>query len=410
MRIYSVGNQNTFRAVAINSKTVVKAQAIGQESINKINKTLANGVSQKAETLSAKFDAITAEMAIRRKIEGEKPWYKSTKYKKIDKMEAQQKAALVKEGQYLLTDAEKEVEESNKIKDTTIQELNENDTIEAINLKRIQKNDALNNLQAKLADNSKGFGRIAGYNKEKEILEKYFISEIKKEQAGEKANVPNSVLFFGPTGNGKTTFARAFAAETGCKLEKMRSNKDFLALLNKKLNEAENLFQTQGIRSILFIDELDKITGKNSAIVPELENTLSNCSEKYHATIFAATNYPLDIKLPLTGECSIFPYIVSMDPPNLQNKIDILEYYLKERSSNNIDYRKIAKLLESKEIQTGQKYNIAQIKDICINIPDSEFSEQSLIKTIEESSPTIDKAAFDKYMNEMDILMTNEVI
>ena len=98
-----------------------------------------------------------------------------------------------------------------------------------------------------------------------------------------------------------------------------------------------------------------------------------------------------------------------MDPPNLQNKIDILKYYLKERQSDNLDYNKIANLLEANEKITGQRYNITQIKEICLNIPDKEFSEQSIINSINSTKPTINKEAIDKYLNEMNTLMTNEV-
>lgn len=72
-------------------------------------------------------------------------------------------------------------------------------------------------------------------------------------------------------------------------------------------------------------------------------------------------------------------------------------------------YNKLANLLEEKEKTTGQRYNISQIKEICLSIPDNEFSEQSIIDYINNTKPTIDKKAMDKYLNEMNTLMTNEV-
>lgn len=412
MKIHSIGNQNSFKAVSINSKIGVniglKKQKLAEESISKINETMKEGASKSAIYLASQLDSITTEMNIRRKIEEEKPWYKSRKYKQIDKMEAEQKQAIIKEQNAILAKIRDENHKTEQIKNEYSQNSNIDDNNEAKLRHRLRIGDALEILRAKLSGNSKGFQRIAGYSKEKNILDKYFISEIRKEQAGEKADVPNSVLFFGPTGNGKTTFARAFAAETGCMLEKGRSS-NFVKMLEHKMQQSRNLFQKKGVRTILFIDELDREAKNNPAVISKLKEILPICSKEYHCTVFATTNDPFDIELPLTGKDNLFPYIVSMDPPNLQNKVDILKYYLKERQSNNLDYNKIANLLEDNEKTTGQRYNITQIKEICLNIPDNEFSEQSIINSINGTKPTINKEAIDKYLNEMNTLMTNEV-
>ena len=412
MKIHSVSNQNSFKAVSINSKTGVniglKTRKLAEESISKINETMREGAAKSAKYLSSRLDSITAEMDIRRKIEREKPWYKFKKYDQVDKMEAKQKLAVVKEQDEILSRIKDENKKTEQIKNEYCQNISIDDNNEAELRHVLRIGDALETLRAKLSGNSKGFQRIAGYDKEKNILDKYFISEIRKEQAGEKADVPNSVLFFGPTGNGKTTFARAFAAETGCMLEKGRSN-NFVEMLEHKMQQSQILFQKKGVRTILFIDELDREAKNNPAVISKLKEILPICSKEYHCTVFATTNDPLDIELPLTGKDNLFPYIVSMDPPNSQNKIDILKYYLKERPSDNLDYNKIANLLEAKEKMTGQRYNITQIKEICLNIPDNKFSEQSIIDSINCTKPTIDKEAIDKYLNEMNTLMTNEV-
>ena len=332
-------------------------------------------------------------------------------------MEAEQKLAVIKEQNTILARIENQSKKTEQIKNEYSQNTNIDDNHEAKLRHRLRIGDALEILRAKLSGNSKGFQKIAGYDKEKNILDKYFISEIQKEQAGEKANVPNSVLFFGPTGNGKTTFARAFAAETGCNLVPFnmhttsldKSNKIFINKIQKIAERSESDFQKTGNRTIIFIDEISKACDNKSPMLNELRDFLSNCSERYHCTVFATTNHPLTIAFPLTGEDSLFPYIVSMDPPNLQNKIDVLKYYLKERESDSLDYNKLANLLEEKEKTTGQRYNISQIKEICLSIPDNEFSEQSIIDYINNTKPTIDKKAMDKYLNEMNTLMTNEV-
>lgn len=76
MKIHSIGNQNSFKAVSINSKIGVniglKKQKLAEESISKINETMKEGASKSAIYLASQLDSITTEMNIRRKIEEEK--------------------------------------------------------------------------------------------------------------------------------------------------------------------------------------------------------------------------------------------------------------------------------------------------------------------------------------------------
>lgn len=72
---------------------------------------------------------------------------------------------------------------------------------------------------------NKGFGRIAGYDKEKNILMQMVGSPIVLEKDGQHADVPNGILFFGPKGNGKTVFAESFAQQLDCNKNKSLSIK-----------------------------------------------------------------------------------------------------------------------------------------------------------------------------------------
>lgn len=284
--------------------------------------------------------------------------------------------------------------------------------------RRIRRQE-LNDYKGNLAKTN-GFSKIAGYNSEKELLNKYFISEIKKEQNGVQANVPNSVLFFGPTGNGKTTFAKAFAKETGCKLIPIRAkvstgsdaetDKIFMTELHNKAEKSEENFQKTGTRSILFIDEFTKVADKDSTILPELTDFLSNCSDKYHCTLFAASNHPLNIALPMEGEKAVFPYVVSIDPPNIENKTEVMKFYLKGRMPEGTDYKKLAEYADKKEQEKQSVFNIAQLKEnICLEGIDKKISADEVIKNIDNTEPNIDKQALNKFSDEMDKLLKHEV-
>ncbi len=128
--------------------------------------------------------------------------------------------------------------------------------------------------------------------------------------------------------------------------------------------------------------------------------------------MFAATNYPLKLELPLTGDDRVFPFIVSQDPPTLQNKTEILKYYLNDKLDNKIsddDYNMLACLLECQEIEKKGKYSIAQIRnEICEADVDSTISLDKVIENIEKKSPKIINKELENYYLAMDEIMDEE--
>lgn len=66
----------------------------------------------------------------------------------------------------------------------------------------------------------KGFSQIGGYNDIKNKLQILFIDKLDDEKAGKYLvePIPNAIMFFGPTGCGKTTFANALAQEADCNI------------------------------------------------------------------------------------------------------------------------------------------------------------------------------------------------
>lgn len=271
---------------------------------------------------------------------------------------------------------------------------------------------------------NKGFDKIAGYSEEKNLLYKYFISEIRKERKGEEANIPSSILFFGPRGMGKSTFYKAFAEETECKVEKIPlniikgdiilNNDEYCYLLNqiyKIADKAKSHFEETNIRTILFIDELTKLASKNSPILKELNEFLATCSEKYHCTVFGATNYPEQLGLNFEDN-NIFPYRVALEPPTLEDKAKILEFYLRDRYGSNIDYSQLAKILEKIEEAQEKLFSINRIKFICQDFKATENIEQEFCSVIEEDNqklPNISKEQLDLYSQNFTRLMNNEV-
>lgn len=276
--------------------------------------------------------------------------------------------------------------------------------------KDIERNKRLESIRQVRAsfDQLKGFSRIAGYEEEKDILEKHFIKEIKKEKLGEKAQVPGSVLFFGPTGNGKSTFAKAFAEETGCKLvyiepdfelQNREKESSFISELQDEAGKAKKRFDKDKTRTILFVDETTKVADKTSSVLPEFEEFLQSCSDKCHCTVFAATNHPFNLGLDMSKE-AIFPYRVSMNPPNSKNMNAVLGHYLNGRTSGELDYPTLTTALEKRGKEEKGAFSNSQIKQICLSGDNAIVSQEEILNRIKESSPAIDKEALEKFDKE----------
>lgn len=414
-------NKVSFKAVSIDPDslyTMPNGKVISDGN-KKINTLLNNGNIEEIDKLNIDFQNITEEMKIRRKIANELPWWRHTQkaLRNITKFESDLKNRTMKKQDKAVSDYISRVQKIDTIANEVATKVTANNIDPEY--KRLKQHREFDDYKGSFTK-ANGFKKIAGYNTEKDVLNRYFISEIKKEQKGEPANVPNAVLFFGPTGNGKTTFAKAFANETGCKLVPIRTKVEgnhlndrcniFYKTLLEKAQKAEENFQKTGIRTIIFIDEITKVADKDSSILPELAEFFANCSKKYHCTMFCASNHPLNIGLPMEGENAVFPYIVSMDPPDLNNKAEIMHYYLNGRVEQNLDYSKLADYMDKTEKEKQGIFNISQIKDdICLEGTEKKMTEEDVLKNIEKSKPNITRDDLDKYSDEMDKLIKNEV-
>ena len=412
--------QISFKAVSINPKLrPSKTTQIINWGMEKFGKLKAENKYDTFESLNKAHDDLTKQMNEKRDKINDKLWFypKSIPIKSIDRTEAKQKEALDKRREELLQKEAERVKQMGTLVDKVGEETSNIEKQVANDTKRMRTNNDMELFRAKYVHPTEGFGSIAGYDSEKSILRKYFISEINKEKEGKKANVPGSVLFFGPTGNGKSTFAKAFAQETGCTLVPIRMSlrgvdryNMCMKTLKKKAKEAETRFRQNNTRTILYVDEIGKMTDKTSTVTKEMGEFLNTCSEKYHCTVFGATNYPLDIQLPLTGKNSVFPYKISLDPPDKDNKTKILRHYLRDRLPQDTDYGKMAEHMDEIENKTGRKFNIAQISEtVGVNGYTKELKPEEVYEAIDKSKPAIDEQSLKKYEQEVSTLIDHEV-
>lgn len=263
--------------------------------------------------------------------------------------------------------------------------------------------------------NLKGFAALAGYDKEKNLLNNSIISLIKSEREGHKLDIPGSILFFGPQGNGKSTFAEAFAHEADCEVEFINvemgrdSDKIFYTELQKAANEAKAKFESDGElknkRTILIIDEFDQVAGKNSRYLSEIDSFLKNCSKEYHCTVFATTNYPEKLKLNFEKDY-IFPFRVGVDPSTIEDKAKILEFYMNGRNKESIDFLAVAQKIDEREKEEVVVFSNAFLKQAALN----SKSEEDLLINLAKIQPNIGKNEIENYQKAFKLLARGKMV
>lgn len=266
----------------------------------------------------------------------------------------------------------------------------------------------------------KGFDSIAGYEKEKFILTDSFINLLPLESAGQDIEFPNSILFFGPVGNGKTSFAKAFANSANCNFTEAKSSRTARGKTDREKSFYDNLlslakvaqqnFLDTGKRTIILVDEIDRFAYEDSSINAKLKRFLETCSEDYHCTIFATTNNPMEIPSAIRGPKRM-PIKVCIDPPDRTNAALVFEHYLKDCENidlNKIDFDELAEVLCS--VQPEQAYNNSQIESICNECIENvdTIAQEDLIYYIKREVPGIDRENMVKYEEEKELLVGDD--
>eukprot|EP01064_Diplonema_japonicum_P004358 TRINITY_DN12829_c0_g1_i1.p1 TRINITY_DN12829_c0_g1~~TRINITY_DN12829_c0_g1_i1.p1 ORF type:complete len:614 (+),score=163.48 TRINITY_DN12829_c0_g1_i1:57-1898(+) len=164
--------------------------------------------------------------------------------------------------------------------------------------------------------------------------------------------LPKGYLLVGPPGTGKTMLAKAIAKEadvpffytSGAQFEEV-----FVGVGSKRVRE---LFKAAREKKpcIIFIDEIDAVGTKRSkldashdrATINQLLSEMDGFNSSDSIIVIAATNSPKTLDKALTRPGRL-DRMVSVDPPDLKGRVQILEHYLKKVKAGNIDVKQIAR-------------------------------------------------------------------
>ena len=259
------------------------------------------------------------------------------------------------------------------------------------------------NLYQKLheVNDNKGFGRIAGYQNEKDYLVDLVGNSIITEQSGNPTEVVNGILFYGPKGSGKTTFAKAFAEQLGCRLVKVNNyiNPDKnMNKLYELVEKAKENFEKDNVRTILYLDEINGFAPKDSPIIEPLKSLLDDLSTEYHCTLFATTNFPekLDDIMLRDGR---FGVKVGLAPADEKNAEEVLRHYGKAYADESVNFAALA--AEIIKEQPNKAYSNARIKSVVENFVRTtkitKMTQQDFLQSIKETAADITKEALELF-------------
>lgn len=259
----------------------------------------------------------------------------------------------------------------------------------------------------------KGVKNVAGYDYEMQVLHQEFIDKVAQEKQGKDVDIVGSILFFGPNGNGKTHITQSVAEATECNIlsiahKRKQNSQQIMQDIYKIAEKSEEQFKKDRTRTILFIDEADKIFDKKSPISKEFEEFIKTCSEKYHCSVFAATNYPNNIGVDMKDE-KVFPIKMSIEPPEGKNLVAILKYALAGYRSEKIDYKPLQEEVKNRNAQTGGKINngqiIAMCDDIWVTKNGEPITQKDIVQYVQSITPEIPQRRNEQFEADKRLLL-----
>lgn len=262
--------------------------------------------------------------------------------------------------------------------------------------------------------NIKGFGKIAGYQEQIDILLDHFGTPIALQKSGQSANIPGGILFFGPTGTGKSTFASAFAGQLDCHFEilkakmqkEVNSKLKISKLLGKSgnenydnlmkiLNDAKKRYKENKEMTVVEIKEFEAFAPKKSEIVGPMKDLMDTITQDYHCIIFATTNYPERIDEILLRDGRF--YKAGLPPADKKNAVAVLKHYAADFAEKGVNYEELAEEIVKVQpdaafsnagIETSIRQLVEKTNDINI-----KFTQKEIKDSIKKVGPDIGKAA-----------------
>ena len=179
-----------------------------------------------------------------------------------------------------------------------------------------------------------------------------------------KNDIPNAILFYGPTGCGKTLFANAAAEQClfNVHIIHPKATDSYQEVFDEIINTAKEIendyYHGNKRRGAIIINEAEWLLDKDSPILEEFKEFAKSCSQQYYCTLFLTTNSPSVIDKSILSK-DITPFKIAIPQADRETAKAIIDNTIKILDRDEVDSDKMVDLLFK---ESDKYYTNAQIR------------------------------------------------
>ncbi|MDX1919853.1 MAG: replication-associated recombination protein A [Candidatus Caenarcaniphilales bacterium] len=197
-----------------------------------------------------------------------------------------------------------------------------------------------------------------------------------------------SFIFWGPPGCGKTTLARILAKEFDANFIELSAVSSGLKELRAAIDEAKTLRKTQGIETILFIDEIHRYNkAQQDAILKDLEDGSIKL-------IGATTENPSFQVIPAVLSRLI---VIRLEPLSEESICELLEKAIKALDSPEVSTEAKKRILKYANGDVRSALNLLELAYKCSKDSNNKIDEELISELVQQNRINYDKDGDSHY-------------